>query len=349
MDTGEFTKRVAIAVAIATIPFLLWYLRSVLLVAVGAILLSVVLDLLCRPLRWCRVPRPASVGLTVLLVFGSFGVIAYLFGTTLSSEMQDVLKRADVAAKTIANALQHSGWGAALLEHMDASQLSLTSWVGNIVSVSSSVLASLVLMIAMGAYMAAQPAVYRTEVRKLLPLRWANPLEAAAKHIIQSLQMWSIGQAIQMLLVGVLTTAAVWLIGLPSPLALGVIAALAEFVPYAGPFIAAVPALLVATAQGWSPLLWTALAYVAIQQIEGNVLLPIIQRRLIAIPPALILFSILAVSSFFGVAGVIFAAPISVMIYAALETSALKARNAHVGPDQGLGAENSREKPRHDF
>lgn len=111
MDTGEFTKRVAIAVAIATIPFLLWYLRSVLLVAVGAILLSVVLDLLCRPLRWCRVPRTASVGLTVLLLFGSFGALAYLFGTTLSSEMQDVLKRADVAAKTIANGLQHSAWG----------------------------------------------------------------------------------------------------------------------------------------------------------------------------------------------------------------------------------------------
>jgi predicted PurR-regulated permease PerM len=322
METGEFTKRVAIAVTIATAPFLLWYLRSVLLVAVGAILLSVVLDLLCQPLQWCRVPRAGSVGLTMLLLFGSLGAIAYLFGTTLSSEMEDVLKRADIAAKTIADASQKSAWGASLLQHMDACQLSLTSWAGNIVSVSSSVFASLVVMIAMGAYMATQPGVYRREVRKLLPRRWAKPLEAVTKHIIQSLQLWSIGQAIQMVLVGALTTAAVWLIGLPSPLALGVIAGLTEFIPYAGPFIAAVPALLVATAQGWSPLLWTVLAYLAIQQIEGNVLLPIIQRRLIAIPPAMILFSILAVSSFFGAAGVIFAAPISVMIYALLETMA---------------------------
>jgi predicted PurR-regulated permease PerM len=334
MDSGEFTKRVAIAVTIATVPFLLWYLRSVLLVAGGATLLSVVLDLLSRPLRWCRIPRAGSVGLAVLLLFGSLGATAYMFGTTLSSEMEDVLKRADIAAKTIADALQNSAWGVSLLQHVDASQLSLTSWAGNIASVSSSVFASLVVMIAMGAYMAAQPGVYRKEVRKLLPRRWASPLEAAAKHVVHSLQLWSIGQAIQMVLVGVLTTAAVWLIGLPSPLALGVIAALAEFIPYAGPFIAAVPALLVATAQGWSTLLWTLLAYIAIQQIEGNVLLPIIQRRLIAVPPAMILFSILAVSSLFGMAGVIFAAPISVMIYAALETMAPKERTAHAGSGQ---------------
>ncbi len=322
MDTAEFTKRVAIAVAAATIPFLLWYFRSVLLVAVGALLLAVVLDLISRPLRRCGIPRAPSIGLALIVVLGAIGGTAYLFGTTLSGEMQDVLERADSAAQAIGAELQHSEWGAALLEHIDASQLSLTSWAGNVLSMSASVFASLAVMIAMAAYIAAQPAVYRREVRKVLPRRSRKTVEATIQNIMQSLQLWSIGQAVQMLLVGLLTTLAVWLIGLPSPLALGLIAGLAEFIPYMGPFVAATPALLVATTQGFSPLTWTMLAYIAIQQIEGNVLLPIIQRRLVAIPPALMLFSILAVGSLFGLPGVIFAAPISVMIYAALETNA---------------------------
>jgi predicted PurR-regulated permease PerM len=106
---------------------------------------------------------------------------------------------------------------------------------------------------------------------------------------------------------------------LPSPLALGVIAGFAEFIPYAGPFIASIPALLVASALGWSEMVWTAIAYIAIQQFEGNVLLPMVQRRLLSIPPALILLSILSVGTLFGLAGVLLAAPISVIIYAAAE------------------------------
>ena len=322
MDTAEFAKRVAITVGIATIPFLLWYFRLVLLVAVGALLLAILLDIVSKPLRWCGIPRAASIGLTLIAVFALVGAAAYMFGTTLSGEMVDVIERADIAAKGIGTALQHSTWGAALLKHIDTGQLSLTSWAGSIVSVSANVLASLVVMIAMGAYIAAQPAVYRLELRNVVPRRSRRTVEATIQHIVQSLELWSVGQAVQMLIVSMLTTFAAWLIGLPSPLALGVIAGLAEFIPYLGPFIAAAPALLVATAQGGSPLVWTILAYIAIQQIEGNVLLPIIQRRLVAIPPAIMLFGILAVGSFFGLPGVVFAAPISVMIYAVFEGTA---------------------------
>jgi predicted PurR-regulated permease PerM len=89
----------------------------------------------------------------------------------------------------------------------------------------------------------------------------------------------AIGRLIQMLLIGGLCTAAVWFIGLPSPLALGVIAGLAEFVPYLGPLIAAVPAILVASTQGLNAVLWTVVGYLVIHQIEGNLVVPLIQRH----------------------------------------------------------------------
>lgn len=251
-----------------------------------------------------------------------------MFGTTLANEMQDVIDRADTAARAIAGDLQRSAWGTTLLKHMGDSQLSLASWAGNIAAVSSSVFGSIVVMIAAAGYVAAQPGLYRAELRRLLPRTSAEQGEATARRIVRTLKLWCIGQALQMLLVGALTTFAVWLIGLPSPLALGVIAGVAELIPYIGPFIAAVPALLVATAQGWSTLGWTLLAYIAIQQIEGNLMLPIVQRRLVAIPPAIMLFGILAVGTLFGLQGVVFAAPITVMIYTAISQTYCKPSGA---------------------
>jgi predicted PurR-regulated permease PerM len=118
--------------------------------------------------------------------------------------------------------------------------------------------------------------------------------------------------------IGALSTTAVWLIGLPSPLALGVIAGLAEFVPYVGPIVAAVPAILVATTQGMNAVWWTAIAYILIHQLEGNLIAPLIQRQLIFIPPAVMLLAIVTVLFVFGGFAVIFAGPIAVIIFVAV-------------------------------
>jgi predicted PurR-regulated permease PerM len=105
---------------------------------------------------------------------------------------------------------------------------------------------------------------------------------------------------------------------LPSPLALGAIAGLAEFVPYVGPIIAAVPAILVATTQGMHAVLWTAIAYIVIHQIEGNLIAPLIQRRLVFIPPAVMLLAIVTVLFVFGGFSVIFAGPMAVIVFVAV-------------------------------
>jgi len=122
-----------------------------------------------------------------------------------------------------------------------------------------------------------------------------------------------------MVLIGVLSGLAAWIIGLPSAIALGLIAFAAEFVPYLGPIIAAVPAVLVAATINTTALLWTIAAYVIIHQIEGNLFTPLIQRRLVLIPPAVMLLGIVAISLLFGPAAVIFAAPIVVVVFVAVK------------------------------
>jgi predicted PurR-regulated permease PerM len=105
------------------------------------------------------------------------------------------------------------------------------------------------------------------------------------------------------------------MLGIPSPAALALIAGIAEIVPYLGPFIGAVPALLVALAIGPVLAMWTAGAYLLVHLIEGYIAAPLVERTFITIPPALILLGLVVVELIFGTGGIILAAPITVVVF----------------------------------
>ncbi|HZR71709.1 AI-2E family transporter [Bradyrhizobium sp.] len=335
--TLEFAKRAAILVALIPLPFLVWYLRYFLLVLVGALLVAMLLQLASEPfVRWCRLSEGlalAFAGIVILLVIATGG---YLFGTQLASELQDVLSRADSAAKTIADELQRSQLGRITLSHLKGGSFSVTDILENLTKVSARLLEAVIFTVASGVYIASQPALYRRGTAQLFPLSQRRLVEETIDDIGRGLRLWLLGQAIQMCLIGTFSAIAVWLIGLPSPLALGAIAGLAEFIPYLGPVIASIPAILVAMTSGFYPALWTIVAYVIIHQIEGNVIVPMVQRRLVFIPPAVLLLSIVVVTEIFGAIGIIFAAPITVIIFVAIKKLYVR---ASLGQDTELPGE----------
>jgi predicted PurR-regulated permease PerM len=321
MTTAEFFKRTLIVLCLALVPVLIWFLFDVILIAVGAILIGVLLHLVAEPLiRWCKLPQSLALVLSGILIIGAVGGAAYLFGRQIEAELADVVARASTAVTQIAAQLQQSPAGKFVLSHIQGgSSFSIASFLSGIFSVSIRFLEALVVTVIGGFYLAAQPELYRRGLGKLFP----RPLRAEADETIEDigrgLRLWLIGELIQMVLIGALTTIAVWLIGLPSPLALGVITGLAEFVPYLGPIVAAVPAVLVATTQGGNFIFWTVIAYLLIHQLEGNLIAPMIQQQLIFIPPAVMLLAIVIILFVFGGISVIFAGPIAVIIFIAIK------------------------------
>lgn len=317
--TLEYTKRAAIAIGLALLPLLVWYLRDFFLVVVGAVLVATLLKLVSEPFaRWGRLPRGVSLSLAGLLILLAVGGSAYFFGTQISSEVEDVTNRAGEASRTVSEALHNSPIGRALLSHTSFGDFSLPTIAGSVATISFRLIAAIAVSVAAGAYLAAQPGLYRKGFIFLLPRQSRTIANEILDDAGGALRLWLLGQAISMCLIGILSTIAVWAIGLPSPLALGAIAGVAEFVPYAGPVIAAIPAILVAVTNGMYSVLWTLLAYVIIHQIEGNVIAPLVQRRLVFIPPALLLLSIAAISITFGAASIVFAAPVTVVAFVAV-------------------------------
>lgn len=321
MTTGEFLKRTVIVLLVALVPILVWFLFDVILIVIGAILIAVLLRLVAEPFaHWAKLPEPVALIVSGLIIIGAIGATAYLFGTQIDVELQDVLHRASAALTTITGELQGSATGKLLLAHIQGGGgFSIPSFLSNLFSVSVRFLEAVVVTVVAGFYLASQPQLYRSGLGKMFPREWRGNVDQTIDEIGQGLRLWLIGELIQMLLIGVLSTFAVWLIGLPSPLALGAIAGLAEFVPYLGPIIASVPAILVATTKGGDAVLWTVLAYVLIHQVEGNLVVPLIQRHMIFIPPAVMLLGIVTILFVFGGVSVIFAGPIAVMVFIAIK------------------------------
>jgi predicted PurR-regulated permease PerM len=202
-----------------------------------------------------------------------------------------------------------------VLSHLGSKRIPMTQIVARIFSISTNLLAGVVVSVIAGIYFAAHPTMYLNGFLTLFPPSRRLEMEAAAKDVGNALCLWLEGQFMSMLLVGLLSAAATWAIGLPSPLALGLIAGITEFIPYVGPVIAAIPAVLVATTRGTDQLLWTLAAYLAIHTAEGNFIAPLIQRQMVYIPPAVMILGIAAIGFIFGPAAVIFAAPMTVVLF----------------------------------
>ena len=297
--------------------FALIYLFSpVFVVVFGALLLAILLSLLARPIkRRLKLRNWASLTLAGLLLFGLVGTAVYLFGTKLVLDIQEVLARMENAQQAIRAELLRSPLGSLVLSQFGFSGIPITQILTSLFTISTSVMAAVIMSVIAGIYLAAQPKLYLNGFLTLFPPEWRANAEDAARSVGNALVLWFEGQFISMLLIGLLSALATWAIGLPSPFALGFIAGMTEFIPYVGPLLAAVPAILVASTLGLQPILWTALAYLAIHTVEGNLVAPLVQRQMVYIPPAVMILGIAAIGFIFGAVAIIFAAPMTVVLF----------------------------------
>jgi predicted PurR-regulated permease PerM len=135
----------------------------------------------------------------------------------------------------------------------------------------------------------------------------------AGNAIALNLRKWLLGQLSAMVMVGALVGASMWAVGVPAAGALGVSVGLAEFIPIAGPIAAAVPALLMALLVGVDKAGWTLLIFLVIQQVEGNMIIPLIQQKMIHVLPVVTLFALVAFGLLFGPLEIVLATPLTIV------------------------------------
>jgi predicted PurR-regulated permease PerM len=317
MGDAEFVRKMLIALGLVVLALLLWKLSDVLLLAFGAVLVALILHTAANALvRYLRVPERWSLTVASLIIFAAFLAMAALFGTQVRAQFSNVVERLPFAVDNFSKNLGIGPVSDDIAEMMSSTSTSgLAARIAGIGGTILNGLANFLLVVIAGLYIASDPRLYTRGLVKLFPKNQHERVESSLDASGQVLQLWLVAQLIAMACVAVLSTAAYWLIGLPSPIGLGLIAGIMDFIPFLGPILGAVPAVLIAFSVSGEAALWTILAVLVIQQIEGNVIQPLVARSMISIPPAMALFAILVGSILFGTLGLIFGFPLAIVTY----------------------------------
>jgi predicted PurR-regulated permease PerM len=317
---GRFVRRVLTVLALVAAALLVWRLTDLWLLLFGSVLIAVMLRALAGAIERRTALSPRwGLATACLVVVVALGLVGWLAGAAVAAQVDELSEQVPLAWQRVQQYLQDNPIGRRLREWVArAGGDGGLSFVKTTASVFGG-LADLLLMLFGGIYLAARPEYYREGMLKLFPPAARAPLRDTAIACTRALRLWVQGQFIAMALVGVLVGLGLWLVGLPSALALGLLAGIGEFIPIVGTLLAAVPAVLLALADGTQTTLWTIAVYVVVQQLEGNLIMPLIQQRMVYLPPALTLFALLAFALLFGLLGVLFAAPMTVIVYVAVK------------------------------
>jgi predicted PurR-regulated permease PerM len=336
----DFTFKVMIVAAIAVTLAAAWVLRDVVLLFFGAILFAVLYHAAARlVMRLGPIGYGWALGVVaacaVILVSG---LVAF-FGWKLEAQVSELSAQLPGAWDHFRESLSKLPGGEAIEGLLgEVSAMPGLSWLGKVTgyaAVFSKGLLDFVLIVVGGVYLAAQPRLYVDGTIRLLPAGWRDATRRILVDCEALLRRWAVAQLIAMATIGALFGLGLWALGVPAGPALGVLAAVAEFIPLLGPILVAIPALVLAASGGPPMMLGTLAVYGAIHAFESNLLQPLLQRGMTKVPPVLLLFALVAFFTFFGLLGVVFAAPLTIVMMVVVRDLYLQDRRSPGAAEAG--------------
>lgn len=307
-----FMRRLLAVIAVIALALALWQVVEVLLLVFGAVLIAIALNGIAAPLRRAvGGSRRAAVSMVAVLILGAIGMLAWLFGSTVATQLGEVARQLPDAVEQLASPADLRALGT-LLERSSIGELLKSAYTLSTALFAS--LAGALLVLAGGVYLAIDPARYRDGLLAIVPPASTSSIREALDECTLALRKWLLGQLLAMGLVGLMTAAGLWLLGVPAYLGLGIIAGLLEFIPIVGPIAGAIPAILLATTMDMTTVLSVVALFVVIQQVENNAIMPIVTGRALLMPPAVGLFAVVALGVLLGPIGILFAYPLAGVI-----------------------------------
>lgn len=302
-----FTYKVLIVVGVVALAILTWKVAEALLLVFTGVLFAILLTRLTDGLqRWTGLSQGWGLA-AVLLVFAlAFGGGAWFLGSTAVAQFNQFSEQLGQSLDRLPPQIQE----------FVAQQSEQGSWISRVRTVASSVLfflGDMIVVLFAAIYLAASPRLYRRGLVLLVPPSGHRRALEVLDVTGEALWKWLLGQFAAMATVGVLTTAGLWALGVPQAVALGIIAAVLEFIPLIGPFLSAVPAVIIAFGASPETALWVAGLYLLIQQIEGNLVMPMAQKRVVDLPPVITIAAIACGGLLFGILGMFLATPLAVV------------------------------------
>lgn len=310
------------AILFALLLFLLWYLRDIVLVVLTAIVLASAMEPGIQFFMRYRLPRLLAIILLYVLIGVVFFGIMFFFIPPVLSDASNLLKQLPQTLSTvnldqITRGLPWSQFtssfsAADLLQNLSSTISTTTGGVFSTVSAFFGGLTSFVLVVVFSFYFCVQ----ETGVDDFL--RIVTPVESQAyvlnlwKRSQDKIGKWMQGQLMLAVIIGVLLYLCLFIFRIPHPLLLAVLAAVFELIPVFGQILAAIPAVAVGFAAGGVPeALGVGLIFFVVQQFEANLIYPVVVKKVVGVPPLLVILALLIGFKLFGFLGVLLSVPLA--------------------------------------
>lgn len=325
-DTGNnnrinFINKIWIIIGITALAFIIiWILQKtfnvLLLVLAGALIAIFFRGLAGLLNRKLKIPSTLSLIIsiagTILLLSGFF----WFTGNSVQNQISELRETIPEAFETFKQKFGQTPIGKEIVEKLTSEDTKNELYnVAEIFFRSSfGFVGDIYIVLILGLFFTASPKLYIDGFLKLIPSGGKKEAEAVINKIGITLAKWLKGQLFAMLIVMVMTAVGLLIIGVPMALALALIAGILTFIPNFGPLIAMVLAALVGFMVDTTTGLIVIGLYIAVQIIESNFITPQIQKKLINIPPALIILAQLLMGVLTGGWGLLLAMPLIAML-----------------------------------
>lgn len=285
-----------------------------------------------------HMPRPLAVGLVFISLLALLTIVGILVARPLTLEGQalgDRIKEYYEAAQgkrplVVGDQPLPPGVQDQIRAIIEAEGPDLAARSSGLVLAFLAILIDLAVVLVVTFYLLLDARRFRLIVlRSLTPSNRAGARRAFSE-IARVFGAFLRSQIIVGLTLAALVTVALTLIGVPYALLLGALAGIVELVPMLGPFLGAVPALLIASTQSYTMVLWTIVAFVVIQQFESSVLMPRLTGNAVGLHPLAAMLAILAGFEVGGIIGALFAVPVIGIVWVFISTAVLAWRGRRI-------------------
>lgn len=298
-----------------------WMVHSALFIVMLAILIAIVIHAPARRLQRMGVPFRIALPLMTVVFVGSLVGLLVAMVPHLMQQMRLLATELPVALEQVQAWFRSQAGEGPGSEFSQNIARQATEFVGRFVPLAFNLITTLLgsfAIIVLATFFAAQPDVYRDLLLRVVPAESRDRWERVYAEAGRNLKQWTVGKALTMLFIGVVTYVGLTLFKIPGALALAAFAALMEFIPNFGPTIAAAPAVVAAFAISPGTALYVAAFYFLLQQVQNAITVPLVERRAVNIPPAMLLVWQLMLAVGFGLMALFVATPMLAVLVVAV-------------------------------
>jgi predicted PurR-regulated permease PerM len=295
-------------------------LLNILLLLFFGLLLAVLLRAFAK---WVKARTDLPDGWALAIVIATLvlliGLFFWLVAPRIGDQVGDLAQRLPEAVRQLRDLVaQRFPWVRPFLDDRTVSEMAdVPTLLGRLTGFASQtfgIVVNVVVVIFIGIYLAASPRENLEGVVFLFPRSKRRRAREVLLEAGETLRLWMIGQLVPMAAIAVMTSVGLWLLGVELAFTIGIIAGLFNFIPNFGPLFALVPAVLVAIGDGPEKVLWVVLLFMVAQSIEGYIIMPLVQQRMVQLPPALTITMQVVLGLVVGAIGVALAAPLTAAI-----------------------------------